>query len=109
MKVHDIMTQPPQTCHASTRLATASRRMKDSATGMLVVLDGRGRVTGVVTDRDIALALSGPNQDVAHLCVDSAMSRHAHTCRETTICTRSWPEWPGQEFGGCRSSAATAT
>jgi CBS domain-containing protein len=82
MKVRDIMTQPPQTCHASTSLATASRRMKDNATGMLVVLDGRGRVTGVVTDRDIALTLSGPNQDVAHLCVDSAMSRRAHTCRE---------------------------
>lgn len=55
--------------------------MKDSATGMLVVLDGRG-VTGVVTDRDIALALSGPDQDVAHLCVDSAMSRRVHSCRE---------------------------
>jgi CBS domain-containing protein len=35
-----------------------------------------------VTDRDIALAIGGPNQDVAHLCVETAMSRHAHTCRE---------------------------
>ena len=58
MKVHDIMSAPPQTCRVTSDLATASRRMKQTATGMLVVFDGHGHIAGVVTD-DRAVRLPG--------------------------------------------------
>src|SRR5687767_2624324 len=82
MRVREIMTQPPQTCRRQTDLATASRRMKESATGMLVVLDNRGKAKGVVTDRDLALLIGDANHDVASLPVKKAMSRRLHTCNE---------------------------
>ena len=80
MKVRDVMTQPPQICHPSTNLVTASQRMKDADTGMLVVLDAEGRVAGVVTDRDLALAIGDTRQDVRGRIVGSVMSRPAHCC-----------------------------
>jgi len=37
MKVSDIMTQPPSTCRLETSLGIASRRMKETGCGALVV------------------------------------------------------------------------
>jgi signal-transduction protein with cAMP-binding, CBS, and nucleotidyltransferase domain len=82
MKVREIMIQPVQTCHVHTDVATASRRMKESATGMLVVLDDHGRAKGVVTDRDLALLIGLPGHDIARLPVRKAMSRHLYACNE---------------------------
>ena len=82
MKVHDIMNQPAHTCHPQTNLATVSRRMKDTAAGMLVVLDGRGRIAGVVTDRDLALAIDDTAADIRTLPIERIMTRRVHTCHE---------------------------
>ena len=82
MKVHDIMSAPPQTCRVASDLATASRRMKQTATGMLVVFDERGRIAGVVTDRDLALAIGGSPRDVRKRQVREVMSCHVRTCHE---------------------------
>lgn len=83
MKVHDIMSAPPQTCRVGSDLATASRRMKQTATGMLVVFDGAGRLAGVVTDRDLALAIgSSARDDVRRRQVGEVMSSHVRTCDE---------------------------
>lgn len=81
MKVREIMTQPPETCHAHTNLGTASQRMKDRGTGMLVVLDHRSRIEGIVTDRDLALAIGGTSHDAWRQPVGHAMTRRVHTCR----------------------------
>jgi CBS domain-containing protein len=80
MQVHDVMTEPPQTCPRTMRLPDASRRMRDSGCGSLVVLGARGRIVGIVTDRDLALAL-GQHRDVGRLTVDRVMSQPVHTCR----------------------------
>ena len=74
------MTQPPQLCHLFTDLVTASRRMKEADTGMLVVLDGARRVAGVVTDRDRALAIGDTHQGVRVRHVKTVMSGPAHCC-----------------------------
>ena len=44
----------PQADH----FVTASGRMLQTGTGALVVLDEHGKVAGVVTDRDLAMALA---------------------------------------------------
>jgi CBS domain-containing protein len=82
MKVHDIMSAPPQTCRVATDLGTASRRMKQTATGMLVVLDGRARIAGVVTDRDLALAIGSSRGDLRDRRVGEIMSCQVRSCRE---------------------------
>ena len=84
MTVHDIMSAPPRTCRVETTLAAASARMRQTATGMLVVLNDHGRVAGVATDRDLAIAIGATTQgDVREHHVGEVMTRRVHSCRET--------------------------
>jgi CBS domain-containing protein len=80
MQVHEIMTEPPQTCPRTMHLADASRRMRDTGCGSLVVLGARGRVVGIVTDRDLALAL-GEHHDAVRFTVDRVMSQPVQVCQ----------------------------
>jgi CBS domain-containing protein len=75
------MTQPPQTCHVDTDLVMASRRMKETGCGTLAVIDHRGRVAGIVTDRDLALALADTRREASRIAVDKAMTHRVHACR----------------------------
>jgi CBS domain-containing protein len=52
--VADVMTSGVQTVEAQAPVEQAAARMRDSDTGAVVVLEG-GRVTGILTDRDIAV------------------------------------------------------
>jgi CBS domain-containing protein len=80
MKVRDIMTKPPQTCRLETTLGIASRRMKENDCGTLAVLDHHGRVAGILTDRDLALAIGTAAHNAAQILASEAMTKHVHTC-----------------------------
>jgi CBS domain-containing protein len=80
MRVREIMTQPPQTCRLDTDLSTASRRMKEFDCGFLPVLDPRGRVAGVLTDRDIAIAVGDRRRSASHVAAHEAMTPKVQTC-----------------------------
>jgi CBS domain-containing protein len=81
MKVRDIMTQPPRTCRRETSLAVASRQMRALGCGTLAVLDSNGRLAGIVTDRDLAMAVGDTTRDPSRVAVDKAMTHRVHTCR----------------------------
>ena len=53
MRVHEIMTEPPQTCPRGMRLAEASRRMRAGGCEGLIVLGPDDRLAGIITDRDV--------------------------------------------------------
>jgi CBS domain-containing protein len=80
MQVHEVMTEPPQTCPKTMHLADASRRMRMTGCGSLIVLGPQGRISGIVTDRDLALSL-GDAPDPSRLTVEAVMSRRVHSCR----------------------------
>ena len=80
MKVHDIMSVPPQTCPATTPLTGASRMMAELGCGTLVVLDEYGALAGIVTDRDLALAIG--RFDAQAVTVDRVMTRIVRVCRQ---------------------------
>ena len=80
MKVRDIMTRPPQTCRLETTLGVASRRMRSSDCGTLAVLDHRGRISGILTDRDLAMAIGLDERNAAHIPARDAMTKHVHMC-----------------------------
>ena len=80
MKVQSIMTQPAQTCTTAMDLTAASRRMEDTGCGTLAVLNPRGRLAGILTDRDLALAI-GTVEDPARATVAEVMSHRVHTCQ----------------------------
>lgn len=54
MKISDVMTPNPKTVKASDSIQTAALIMRDEDTGAVPVADN-GRVTGMVTDRDIVI------------------------------------------------------
>lgn len=66
-----IMAHDPQTVTANTTVGEAARRMRADDIGDLVVLDG-DRLTGILTDRDIAVRViaedKGPSTAVGDVC-----------------------------------------
>jgi CBS domain-containing protein len=60
MKVKDFMTPAPvYSCGQDTSLPEAASMMKEANCGMLPVLSRNNKVIGIITDRDICLALAG--------------------------------------------------
>jgi CBS domain-containing protein len=75
MKVRDIMTEPPLTCTPETSLAVAARLMQEADYGTLPVIDSHGQLAGIVTDRDICLALARTYRNALHVAVHEVMTR----------------------------------
>jgi CBS domain-containing protein len=80
MKVRDIMTQPPETCRLDTDLRTAIRHMRETGCGSLAVMDRHGKLAGILTDRDLAMALGDTNRNAWHVLAHEAMTKHVRTC-----------------------------
>jgi CBS domain-containing protein len=57
MKTADLMTTGVRTCRLQDKLSTAVQTMWDHDLGCLPVLDADGRVAGMITDRDVAMAV----------------------------------------------------
>ena len=74
MTVRDIMTTPVLTCHPETSLAVAARMMRDEDYGTLPVTDRKGRLVGIITDRDICLMLAGTNRNALNITANEAMT-----------------------------------
>jgi len=74
MKVREIMTEPAVTCTPQTSLAVAARLMRDADYGTLAVVDAHGRLAGIVTDRDVCVALAGTNRNAVNVAVHEAMT-----------------------------------
>ena len=56
MTVQELMTPFPATCGPADNLAQAAEHMWDADCGIVPVVDERGHVLGVITDRDICIA-----------------------------------------------------
>ncbi len=59
LKVADIMTSDPAVAHLDTKLGEVIGLMKEHACRQLPVVDRR-QVVGIITDRDIRLAMNSP-------------------------------------------------
>ena len=53
--VRDLMSTPVVTCEAGTSLAEAAHTMRDAGIGSVIVTD-RGKVAGILTERDLLRA-----------------------------------------------------
>jgi CBS domain-containing protein len=61
-KVREIMSAAPACMAASESVSAAAKAMKERGIGTVLVLSG-GRLTGLVTDRDIAIRVLAENRD----------------------------------------------
>jgi CBS domain-containing protein len=79
MKVKDIMTRDPITCSPDTTVAEAAHLMWEADCGVLPVVDD-GHIDGVVTDRDMYVALATRNTRAANLRVGAVATKAVLTC-----------------------------
>jgi CBS domain-containing protein len=79
MKVRDIMATDLRTCAPGTNLAAAAELMLDGDCGFLPVIDN-GKLAGVVTDRDMYIALATRNRLASKMTVGEVAREQAFTC-----------------------------
>ena len=79
MKVKELMTTDVRTCTPDTTVAETGHLMWDGDCGILPVVDD-GELVGVVTDRDMYIALATQNARASHLRVGAVATKHVVTC-----------------------------
>ncbi|OFV94255.1 MAG: hypothetical protein A3F68_08605 [Acidobacteria bacterium RIFCSPLOWO2_12_FULL_54_10] len=62
MQVKEIMTPAPKFCRVDTNLAVAAELLWTTNCGTLPVVDEGGKVVGMITDRDICIAVGTRNR-----------------------------------------------
>lgn len=84
MNVAQICTRLPETTHGNASVRAAAQQMASQEVGTLVVTDGGGRPSGIVTDRDLVvrcLAEGLPPEDTK---ISEVMTRDPATVWENT-------------------------
>ena len=80
MNVRDLMEPNAAFCRPETNLASAAAAMWEHNCGILPVVDEWMRVTGVITDRDICIALATRNCRASELTTGEVSTGIAYTC-----------------------------
>jgi CBS domain-containing protein len=80
MEIIEIMASPVFTCQPNDTLAVAAGLMWDHDVGCVPVIDERGRVVGMITDRDICMAAYTRGVALSQLDVAGAMSSSVLAC-----------------------------
>jgi CBS domain-containing protein len=81
MKCRDIMSRNLETLSETDTIAAAARRMADDGVGFLPVCDAKGKVLGVVTDRDLVTRAIAKGLDARTTSAAMVMTAPALTCR----------------------------
>lgn len=82
MRVRSIMRWHPQFCSLETNLAMVGKKMEQANCGFLPVVGEGGRVVGVVTDRDVCLALARLDRRPSTVEAREVMSKELCCCLE---------------------------
>lgn len=82
MQVQDIMTPEPRTAAPRTTLAEAAQLLWNGDCGILPIVDG-GEVVGVVTDRDMCIALGTRNILASQISVGDVATGTVWSCAPT--------------------------
>jgi CBS domain-containing protein len=80
MLVEQLMTREVEACRPDSTLAEAAALMWRRDCGVAPVVDEGGRVVGVLTDRDICIALATRGQTAHEVRAAEVMARPVHAC-----------------------------
>ena len=80
MKVRDAMMDRPYYCQPENNLGSATELMWNANCGFLPVQSADGKVIGVITDRDICIALGTRNCPAGGVSVGEVMSGKLYSC-----------------------------
>lgn len=82
MQVREIMTPDLEHITHNDTAVMAARRMRDIDVGALPVMDDRGQLAGIVTDRDIVVRGVAGGKDPSQVRVREVMTEGAVSCPE---------------------------
>lgn len=80
MRVQDIMTRDVQSCGPESDLAQAAMIMWKSDCGSVPVVNAERKVVGMITDRDICMAVSTRNKLASEIKVGEVISGRVFAC-----------------------------
>jgi CBS domain-containing protein len=80
MKVQDIMTADVEACGPESDLAEAAAIMWRKDCGSVPVVDDERRIVGMITDRDICMAVCTRNKLATDLKVGEVISGRVYAC-----------------------------
>jgi CBS domain-containing protein len=83
MTVKEVFTEQVTTCQPETNLAAASALLWEKDCGALPVLNEMGELAGIVTDRDICIALGTRNRLPSEVTVREVMVTGTFICRSS--------------------------
>lgn len=81
MKVQDVMMGTPVFCAPDTNLGAAVELLWNRNCGILPIVDAQQKVTGVVTDRDLCVALGTRNRLPGDIKVGEVASGNIYSCK----------------------------
>jgi len=80
MRIEQLMSRPVQTCHPEDSIDAPARLMWDHDCGAIPVVDGDGKLVGIITDRDICMAAMFQAKPLHAIPVAAVMTRQVYTC-----------------------------
>ena len=80
--IGEICTKPAVTASPDTTVQEAAHRMRTRKVGALVVINGSGEPTGILTDRDITVNVVAMRKDPATVRVGTLIQRKPTVIRE---------------------------
>ena len=81
MIVKEVMNHEVTSCRPDTTLESAAILMWDGDCGTVAVVDDESMVVGIITDRDICMAVALQHKPASGIQVQEVMSRHLFTCQ----------------------------
>ena len=86
--MHSAVNKSVITIKETESALAAARLMKETETGCLLVVDGDGKLTGILTGRDLVLNILAPNEKAEELRVKQVMTRQPMTARVDQVSLR---------------------
>ena len=80
MKVSDVMMSDPAFCVPESNIGEAVEMLWNHNCGILPVVNAAGKVIGVITDRDVAIAMGTRGRRAGELRVGDVVPERVYTC-----------------------------
>jgi CBS domain-containing protein len=81
MKVEDVMTSDVKSCRPDINLAAVGAMMWEYDIGALPVVDDSGKAVGMITDRDIAIAVATKGRPASEIPASDVISGKVYSCQ----------------------------
>ncbi len=76
MRARELMSCPAVTCHVNDTLSVAAHLMWERDCGAIAVVNDEGRLTSMITDRDVCMAAYTQGKPLEDMLVSTAMARN---------------------------------